>query len=197
MTKAERTRKLIIEKAAPIFNVKGYSNTSLSDIQEATGLTKGAIYGNFSDKNDLALEAYKYSCNLAFEHISSGISKKDSFKEALMCLIECYTKSAQSPALTGGCPMLNAAIEADDYLLFMKKSVQESMIKVINTIKYLIEQGQFKKEFKENISAEFYATTIFSLIEGSIMLSKIMENPEYLRNCNRRIIAIVEQELEI
>lgn len=45
--KSERTRQFIIEKVAPIFNRKGYAGTSLSDLTEATGLTKGAIYGNF------------------------------------------------------------------------------------------------------------------------------------------------------
>ncbi|MBL7756118.1 MAG: TetR family transcriptional regulator, partial [Chitinophagaceae bacterium] len=47
--KAERTRQHIIEKAAPFFNKKGYADTSLSDITAATGLTKGAIYGNFEN----------------------------------------------------------------------------------------------------------------------------------------------------
>ncbi|HAE68223.1 MAG TPA: TetR/AcrR family transcriptional regulator, partial [Sphingobacterium sp.] len=54
MSKAEQTRQYIIEKTAPIFNKKGYFATSLSDITTATGLTKGSIYGNFKDKDDLA-----------------------------------------------------------------------------------------------------------------------------------------------
>jgi len=50
MGKAEQTRRMIIEKAAPIFNKKGYLGTSISDLTKSTGLTKGAIYGNFKDK---------------------------------------------------------------------------------------------------------------------------------------------------
>jgi len=60
MSKAEQTRQFIIEKTAPIFNKKGYFATSLSDITTATGLTKGSIYGNFKDKDDLALHVYTY-----------------------------------------------------------------------------------------------------------------------------------------
>jgi TetR/AcrR family transcriptional repressor of nem operon len=40
MTKGERTRREIVEKAAPLFNQKGYEGTSLSDLMEATGLKK-------------------------------------------------------------------------------------------------------------------------------------------------------------
>ena len=39
MNKAEKTRQFIVEKTAPIFNMKGDAGTSLSDMTEATGLT--------------------------------------------------------------------------------------------------------------------------------------------------------------
>jgi len=50
MKKSENTRKYIIEKVAPVFNKKGFTGTYLSDMEKATGLTKGSIYGNFKDK---------------------------------------------------------------------------------------------------------------------------------------------------
>ena len=49
-TKAEQTSEFIIQKVAPIFNKHGYYGTSMSDLTQATGLTKGAIYGNFKNK---------------------------------------------------------------------------------------------------------------------------------------------------
>ncbi len=62
MSKSEQTRQFIIGKAATLFNIKGYDSTSLSDVQDATGLTKGAIYGHFTDKNELALAAFGVQC---------------------------------------------------------------------------------------------------------------------------------------
>ena len=50
LTKSELTSKFIIETVAPIFNKKGYAATSMSDITNATNLTKGAIYGNFENR---------------------------------------------------------------------------------------------------------------------------------------------------
>jgi AcrR family transcriptional regulator len=61
MSKSERTKNYIIEKAAPIFNTKGFAGTSLSDLTEATGLTKGSIYGNFENKEEIAIQVFKYS----------------------------------------------------------------------------------------------------------------------------------------
>ena len=59
MSKAEKTREFIIEKAAPIFNTKGYAGASLNDIIDATGLTKGSIYGNFENKDEVAIAVYQ------------------------------------------------------------------------------------------------------------------------------------------
>src|SRR6266481_3270397 len=61
MTKGEQTRREIVQKAAPLFNQKGYQGTSLSDLMDATGLQKGGIYRHFSSKEDLAAEAFDYS----------------------------------------------------------------------------------------------------------------------------------------
>jgi TetR/AcrR family transcriptional repressor of nem operon len=61
MSKAEKTKQFIIEKTATLFNTKGYTSTSLSDITAVTGLTKGSIYGNFENKDDVALQAYKHN----------------------------------------------------------------------------------------------------------------------------------------
>jgi AcrR family transcriptional regulator len=52
LSKAGRTRQFIIETTAPIFNTKGYEGTSMSTLTEATGLTKGSIYGNFENKEE-------------------------------------------------------------------------------------------------------------------------------------------------
>src|SRR5262245_13558435 len=59
MTKAQRTRLHIIEKTAPLFNMNGFDGTSLADLCRVTGLTKGALYGNFLDKEELATEAFR------------------------------------------------------------------------------------------------------------------------------------------
>ena len=57
-TKGHRTRQDITEKAFRLFSVRGYSNTSISDILEATGLTKGGLYGHFRSKEDIWYAVY-------------------------------------------------------------------------------------------------------------------------------------------
>lgn len=55
-TKAAR-RAQIIEAAVSCFLEKGYTNTSMSDIIKASGLSSGSIYSHFSGKEDILVTA--------------------------------------------------------------------------------------------------------------------------------------------
>jgi AcrR family transcriptional regulator len=60
MTRAEskeRTRQRLLAQAQRLFRERGYAATSLEQIAEAAGVTKGAIYGHFASKEDLMLSA--------------------------------------------------------------------------------------------------------------------------------------------
>jgi len=56
--KGELTRRNIIEKSLQLFSVKGYFNTSISDILQSTGLTKGGLYCHFKSKEDVWRAVY-------------------------------------------------------------------------------------------------------------------------------------------
>ncbi len=55
-TKAAR-RAQIIEAAISCFLEKGYTNTSMSDIIKASGLSSGSIYSHFTGKEDILVSA--------------------------------------------------------------------------------------------------------------------------------------------
>ncbi|MFI1029587.1 TetR/AcrR family transcriptional regulator [Streptomyces sp. NPDC020951] len=51
----ERTRERLVATARQLFLRDGYSATSLSDVAEAAGYSKGAVYSNFRSKDHLCL----------------------------------------------------------------------------------------------------------------------------------------------
>ena len=61
-TKAAR-RAQIIEAAVSCFLEKGYTNTSMSDIIKASGLSSGSIYSHFSGKEDILITAINERLN--------------------------------------------------------------------------------------------------------------------------------------
>ena len=50
--KTQDTRDRILDAAEDVFNNRGYSNTTLNEIAEVAGVTRGAIYWHYKNKED-------------------------------------------------------------------------------------------------------------------------------------------------
>lgn len=78
-TKAAR-RAQIIEAAVSCFLEKGYTNTSMSDIIKASGLSSGSIYSHFSGKEDILITAINERLNNVkelYETLPEGAGPQD------------------------------------------------------------------------------------------------------------------------
>ena len=114
LSKAERTKQFIIEKIAPVFNAKGFTGTSLSDILNVTGLTKGSIYGNFENKDEVALAAFDHNFQLVVTYIRKKMAARTSIINKLLVYPETYRNFSKLSFLINGCPIANTSVEADD-----------------------------------------------------------------------------------
>lgn len=53
--RGQRTRQLILESTAEVFDKQGYAGATLNRLVESTGLTRGAFYFHFESKDALAV----------------------------------------------------------------------------------------------------------------------------------------------
>lgn len=198
MSKAEKTKQFIIEKTATLFNTKGYNATSLSDITQATGLTKGSIYGNFENKDQVAIEVYKYNAALLSKVMNHSLGDQyPTSTEKLHAFVAFYRKNWRSVFSNGGCPLMNAATEADDSFPALKQYVQKSFTLWTERIAAVIVQGQKKNELKASVNADEYASLFIMLIEGGILLSKTMDDEKYLNQALDKVKDMIDHELNI
>ncbi|MNJ89216.1 HTH-type transcriptional regulator MtrR [compost metagenome] len=181
MGKAEKTRSYIIEKTAPIFNIKGYAGTSMNDITEATGLTKGSIYGNFKNKDEVALEVFEHNKKKMQNLFTLEISKKSTYKDKLLTYPELYEQFFSKHFIDGGCPIMNTAIEADDTHPLLKEAAKKAILVWKDSLMHLIQKGIDNKEFKPDTDPEETALLILSIIEGTVMVAKLTGKVNYLK----------------
>jgi len=193
MNKAEKTKQFIVEKTAPLFNTKGYAGTSLSDMTEATGLTKGSIYGNFANKDEVALAAFDHNCKKVVAITRQEMDKKSTIREKLLVYVEVYDNFLRHPFPTGGCPLLNTAVDADDTHPLLKKKASEAIISWKNKLEGLIEEGIRTGEFKAAIQPEQVALTLIATIEGSIMITKVTGKLSYRNAIMQSVKKMIEE----
>ncbi|MBO9732147.1 MAG: TetR/AcrR family transcriptional regulator [Chitinophaga sp.] len=179
MNKAAKTKQFIVEMTAPLFNEKGYTGTSLHDMTHATGLTKGSIYGNFANKDEVALAAFDYNLQKIGAIIRPEMDKKNNSRDKLMVYVQVYDNFLKHPFPEGGCPILNTATEADDTHPLLKQKAIDALRQWKNSIVTIIETGIQQGEFNKQVNAEQTALTLIALIEGCIMIAKLTGKANY------------------
>lgn len=194
MRNPELTKEKILKQSGYLFNRQGYKATSLSDITSATGLTKGAIYRHFDNKDELEMESLSYLSSMMFEKLRQRIQAESTAPNKLKAICQFYKNYLFSPEVQGGCPLLNAAVEADDNnpalrgrALTILDSLHQSLVGILaNGIKY----GQLRPD----IDKDYYATVFIANLEGAIMMSKLRGN---VQDINRVIIHLERLITEI
>lgn len=181
MSKSEKTKQFIVEKTAPVFNTKGYSGTSMNDIMNITGLSKGCIYGHFENKDEVALAAFDFNHNKVNEHMKSRILATDNSIERLLVYPNTYKNYFKYQYLEAGCPILNTSTEADDTHPKLKERAVKALAFWKTSIENQIKRGIVRNEIKENTAPTEIAVIMISMIEGAFMQAKVTNRTTELK----------------
>ncbi|MCV9927157.1 TetR/AcrR family transcriptional regulator [Flavobacterium sp. LS1R49] len=176
------TSEFILDKVAPIFNKQGYVGTSLSDITNATGLTKGAIYCNFSNKEDLALKSFQHNVSIAIIPLFKLVSTKEGAVNKLYTITNYQRTYYDLVKDRGGCPMLRVGVDTKFVNPELFKAAEKLSQKFINGLIDIIKEGIENGEIKPNIDTNKYAQIILSMIEGSSLLAFTHNDETYISN---------------
>lgn len=194
--KAEITSEFIIRTVAPVFNKKGYSGTSMSDITKATGFTKGAIYGNFTDKNELAVKAFVYNVNIVANKIEEAINQHQTALGKLQAISSFYKTYYDFTYQFGGCPILNVGIDANHQNPDLMEKVKKVIRNLQGNMRQIIMDGQANGEINPSVDPALYSRRIFSMIEGGIFTATMLKDKTYMEDLAIAIDHLIVTELK-
>lgn len=193
MAKGEETRQFIIEKAAPIFNTKGIAATAMSDIMEATKLSKGSMYVHFENKEVLACAAVDHNMKILGDKLLIEVSKAKTAKEELFNYINFFS-NAVNPPLTGGCPLLNFGTEADDTNPIVKEKINKGCNANQQLLTNSINKGIANGEFKPDWNAADFATVMFAMMEGGHLISRMSGSNDKMQVITKTLKSMIEEK---
>lgn len=190
LTKGERTRQKIVADTASLFNTRGYEGTSLTDLMAATGLKKGGIYRHFDSKEELAAEAFDYAWSQAralrepdVDHTVDPIGWLKAHIDHLV---------SRRPAIAGGCPLLNTAIEADDGNPVLRARVARALRAWIARVEDVLGEARKKGKVRASTDPRAVATVIVSTLEGALMISRLEKNNDALLKAQEHLYAYLD-----
>jgi AcrR family transcriptional regulator len=176
LSKTERTRAHIVAATAAIFNKKGYAGTSIADLTKATKLTSGSIYGNFANKEEVALAAFDYNLASFRKVVQQAVDKCTTTKDKLFMYIKAYHSKANLKFPEGGCPMQNALVDADDTLEPLRKKAAEGIMLWKNDLVTIISKGIAEGVFHPETRVEKTALHIIALSEFGFLMYSVSKS---------------------
>lgn len=173
MSKAERTKRFILETAAPLFNQKGISGVNIDDVLEATKLTKGCLYGHFESKEDLSLQVVDYMLNDMGLKLAAIINKATTARDKVFAYLDFY-KDPMNTYISGGCPIFNNAVESDDHFPAIREKVASVLRQGQETFIAVLRKGIEDGEFSNKLDPVVYAFKATAAVEGGLVMCRTM-----------------------
>ena len=181
MTKGQDTRERIVSRAAHVFSERGFFGASMTDLLAATGLQKGGLYNHFASKEQLALESFDYAVSLVEARYATSLAGVTGAVDRLLAVTAVIRSLVDEPALPGGCPILNTAIEADDTMPALRGRACDAMTRWQKLIGSTVKAGVASGELRPDADPYAVATVLTATLEGAVFLSKLYGDTVYMR----------------
>lgn len=193
MRNTDQTIATILRNAGRLFNSHGYKATSISQITKATGYTKGAIYRHFQSKEKLEERALAYLTSVMYDQMRARIKKENNAGDKLRAIIRFFESYISDPPIKGGCPLLNAAVEADDGNPLLRRKAHSILATLKHSIIYILERGIEFKQIQKTIDKHYFATVMIASLEGAIMMSKLTRTNEDISLIIRHLERMIKE----
>ena len=186
----ERTRRRLLDAGFEEVYRRGYQSTALDTVLEKAGVTKGALYYHFENKEALG--------HAIIEEVIGTITREKWLTplrsgnpiDALIQIVQ--STSTDAPEVRGGCPFNNLAQEMSGLDEGFRKRLAKILTDWRDTMAESFHRGQGEGTVRKNIDPEDEATFFIALYEGYISLAKNSQDAKLLKSGKKRMIHHLE-----
>jgi hypothetical protein len=128
-----------------------------------------------------------------FEKVRTVIKEQETASEKLHAIFQFFSTYVTNPPIKGGCPLLNASIEADDTNPVLRKGALRILNVLRDSLVTVMENGIQHKQLRAGIDVEYYATVFIASLEGAIMMSKLRGNDDDIKRVVKHLESLVTE----
>ena len=187
----ERTRKRLLQAAFREMHRSGFRSADLDAILAKAGVTKGALYYHFDNK-----EALGYA--VVDEVIASNLHQKwvqplRNAKNPLDVLIRIIqSESLKREDVQRGCPLLNLSQEMSGLDEGFRRRTAKVYRNWHDAMAEALREGQKRRVVRSDINANETATFLIAAWEGYVVLGKNSQDPRTMRSGQKRVSGHLE-----
>jgi len=183
--KVAEHRAALVAAAKRLLKERGFDGAGVAEISRESGLTQGALYGQFKSKDALAAEAARK----AFADGAAAWSElRDTAPDALSAYLDAYLSNAHVKEVGSGCLMAACVSEVSRQSPAIGAAFAEGFLTLVD----LMQQALPKATPPE--AARRRALALISAMAGSVALARALETSD--PSLSREIVAAAREELE-
>lgn len=162
-------KEQIIHESLKLFSLKGFQATSIQDILEKAGISKGGLYNHFKSKEDLFMQVLDKARKIWRDRNLRGLDQIENPIDKIICFLrnfqELYLKDTDN--FPGGCVFLTFAVELSDHHPHLAQEVGKGFDGLKRMIKRLLEEGKASGSLKLEVDCACVTEILFLGILGA------------------------------
>lgn len=183
--RGEERREKILEVAEQLILCKGFSGTSIEEILPQAHITKGGFFYHFKDKQELAtalIQRYLVNDQVFFESLLERAHElsEDSLQQMLIFLKLLAEQMSDLPGVHPGCLIASFIYQSQHFDDAVKELLRDSTLSWRELFRGQLELAALDHPMKIEVSLDELADNLSSIIEGGIVLSKVLDDQESL-----------------
>lgn len=182
------TKDHIIEVASGLINLRGFNNTSVDAVLQASGVKKGSFYYYFKSKEDLGYAIIESHLRQFSDHVlgKAFSGKKDALME-LEDFLDIILELHRQRNCSGGCLMGNMAMEMSDIHEGFRRKFHEVFEDWRIRVAGVLQKAKISGQFNDHMDPTRLAQFVVAGVEGGILLSKVKKDIKVLENCFKEL----------
>jgi len=188
-----KLKEKIIVESIRLFSAKGFLNTSINDVMEASGTSKGGLYNHFCNKGELFSSVLDESRKRWREINLAGLDKIDSPIGKIIRILENYRDRylAGSGHVPGGCIFIRVSLESSDFAdqwPEIAREISEGFDRFKVMIRRYLDHAKSAGEIEAGVDTAETADMVFSSMMGASVMYSMDKSGE---NLNKNITSII------
>ncbi len=187
------TRDKILDAAFQEIHKHGFQAASLSNILDRTGLTKGALYHHFPDKDRLGHAVVEEVIRESLETmVFAPLRATNDPIGTLREVIQLKADKATAEYVALGCPLNNLMQEMSPLDADFKRRLTEILRTWQDVVTDALKRGQKTGQVRSDVDCRAAALFIVSAFEGCIGIAKNLQSVKEFRLCMAQLVGYVE-----
>jgi len=165
-------KEKIVAESLKLFSLKGFLNTSISDILEAANTSKGGLYNHFESKESLFFAVLNEAKRIWREETLADLDQISKPVEKIKKLLENYRDRylKDRSNFPGGCIFVTLSVELDDQRPVLSRELNKGFAGLKAMLNRLLDQGKESGEVRKGVDTAAVTEMIFAGMLGASVI---------------------------